>query len=175
MNYLDIILLIPILWGAYKGFSKGLIVAVASLLALLLGVYGALHFSQFTGDYLQNNWDVDVHYLPLIAFALTFVGIVVAIHFAAKLLDKLAKAIALAWLNTIAGILFGILKSVFILSVIVFLINKIDTKSQMIDSKDKTDSILYQPIENVAPVIFPALNDLQRKGEDFLKNKQVLP
>jgi len=175
MNYLDIILLIPVLWGAYKGFSKGLIVAVASLLALLLGVYGALHFSQFTGDYLQNNWNVDVHYLPLIAFALTFVGIVILIHFSAKLLDKLVKAIALGWLNMIAGVFFGILKSVFILSIIIFLINKIDTKSQMINKKDKVASLLYQPVEKVAPVIFPTLDNLHQKGEAFLKNKQVLP
>ena len=84
---------------------------------------------------------------------------------------KLAKAIAVAWLNTIAGIVFGILKTIFILSVIIFFINKIDTKSQMIDLKDKTESFLYQPIENVAPIMFPALNDLQKKGERFLKNK----
>jgi len=169
MNYLDIILLIPILWGAYKGFSKGLIVALASLLALLLGVYGALHFSQFTGYYLQKNWDIDTHYLPIVAFAITFIGIVLAIHFSAKLLDKLAKAIALGWINTIAGVLFGILKSVFILSVIIFLINKIDTHSQMLEQKDKEASFLYHPIEKVAPVIFPSLNEFQKKGTQFLE------
>lgn len=49
MNYIDIILLLPLLYGAYRGFSRGLIIEVATLLGLLLGVYIAIKFSGYTG------------------------------------------------------------------------------------------------------------------------------
>ncbi len=58
MNVLDIILAIPILWLAYKGFTKGLIIEISTLAALVLGIYASLHFSYITADFLRNNLDV---------------------------------------------------------------------------------------------------------------------
>ena len=167
MNYLDIILLIPILWGAYKGFTKGFIVAIASLIALLAGIYGALSFSNFTGGFLQENWDIQTEYLPVVAFAITFIAIVIAVHFVAKLVDKLVKAIALGWLNTIAGILFGVLKSIFVMSIIIFFIEKIDPQAMMIKKDFKEQSLLYEPIRKTALFVFPALEELQKKVSAF--------
>jgi len=48
MNVLDIILGALLLFGLVRGFMKGLFVEVASLVALIAGVYGAIHFSSFT-------------------------------------------------------------------------------------------------------------------------------
>ena len=165
MNYFDIIFIIPLLWGAYKGFSKGLIVSVASLVALLLGVYGAIHFSGYVGELVSNNVSVQESYLPLIAFALTFVGIVVGIHFLAKLLNKLVDAIALGWLNTISGVFFGLLKSAFILSVFIFIFDKVDSSNTFISEKQKEESILYEPIKVLAPAIFPSLNNFNMEPQ----------
>ena len=44
MAIIDIILGALILYGLIKGLSKGFFVEVTSLLALLVGVYGAVHF-----------------------------------------------------------------------------------------------------------------------------------
>ena len=45
MNYLDIIIAVPLLYGLIKGFSNGLVKEVTSLLALFIGVYVAINFS----------------------------------------------------------------------------------------------------------------------------------
>jgi len=161
MNYFDLIFVIPLLWGAYKGFSKGLIVSVASLVALLLGIYGAIRFSGFIGTLVDDTIHVQENYLPLIAFALTFVGIVVGIHFLAKLITKLVDAVALGWLNTIAGIAFGLLKAAFIISVFIFIFDKIDSNQNFISKDVKNESLLYEPIKILAPAIFPTLNEFK--------------
>jgi membrane protein required for colicin V production len=171
MNYFDILFIIPLLWGAYKGFTKGLIVSVASLLALLLGIYGAIRFSGLTRTWVSDTIDVQANYVPLIAFALTFVGIVVAIHFIAKLIHKLVEAIALGWLNTIAGILFGILKTTFILSIIIFVLEKVDHKGAFIPNETKEKSLLYRPIQIIAPSIFPSLKAFEL--EDKLPSSSI--
>jgi len=160
MNYFDIIISIPLLWGAYKGFSKGLVTSIASLIALLLGIYGAIQFSDFIAVYVSDTVDVEANYVPLIAFAITFIGIVIGIHFLAKLITKLVDAIAMGWLNTLAGTLFGILKMGFILSVFIFIFDKIDPKSNVLSSELKESSLLYEPIQHIAPAIFPALNSV---------------
>ncbi len=164
MNYFDLIFVIPLLWGAYKGFSKGLIVSVASLVALLLGIYGAIRFSGFVGGYVDSAVNVQESYLPLIAFAITFVGIVVGIHFIAKLLSKLVEAIALGWLNTITGILFGLLKAAFIISIFIFIFDKIDSNNNFISKDLKENSILYKPIKILAPTIFPSLENFNMES-----------
>ena len=47
MNYLDIAIAAPILYGLIKGFSNGLIKEVTGLLSLIIGVYVAVNFSKF--------------------------------------------------------------------------------------------------------------------------------
>ncbi len=173
MNYLDIIIAIPLAWGAYKGFKKGLIISVASLIALLFGIYGALQFSDYARDLLVENVEMQATYIPITSFAITFIAIVIGIHFIAKLLDKLIDAIALSWLNTIAGVLFGILKSAFILSIILFIFEKIDTNSVIIKQDIKQKSVLFKPIQVLAPSIFPGLKDFEM--EDHLPSANILP
>jgi len=160
MNYFDIIFAVPLLWGAYKGFTKGLIVSIASMLALLVGVYGAIRFSGFVGEYISGTINVQENYVPLIAFAVTFIGIVIGIHFLAKMISKLIDAIALGWLNKIAGILFGMLKSIFIMSIFIFIVDKVDPNSNFISKDIKEESLLYEPIKILAPAIFPSLNNV---------------
>lgn len=160
MNYLDIIIIIPLLWGAYKGFSKGLITELSGLVALYLGVWGAIKFSDFTGVKLNNLFELNSEYLPVISFAITFIAIVIAVHLLSKLLDKIIKSAALGIVNRIAGIVFGIAKFVIIIGVIIILINKFDKNSKFISKEKKESSILYSNIEKLILTIYPSVNDL---------------
>ena len=107
-NYIDLAVVCLLLYGLARGAYRGFFVEVASLLALVLGVFGALHFSSFTASLLSNyiEWD----YLPLLAFALTFVGIMIGVAWVGKLLKKLAKVVLLGFLNRLLGAVFGACK-----------------------------------------------------------------
>ena len=110
MNYFDIIIIIPLLWGGYKGFKKGLIIEVASIVALLLGVWGGIKFSSISANYLGDMFSISEKLMPLISFALTFILIVIAVFAVAKLIQKVVKVVALSTVNKVAGAAFGILK-----------------------------------------------------------------
>ena len=133
MNYLDIILAIPLLWALYKGFSKGLIIEVASLIAIVLGVYGAIHFSYF----ITNALHLTSSYSPLISFAITFLIIVIVVYLLAKMLEKSVDLLALGFLNKLAGAIFALLKIAFIVSVLLMFFNKIDSKTGLLPKKQK--------------------------------------
>ena len=63
MNFIDIILIIPIIWFIYKGFKKGFIIEIASLIALFLGIYVAIHFSGNITSFIDDNSvEVKTHY-----------------------------------------------------------------------------------------------------------------
>ena len=165
MNYFDIIFMILFLWSAYRGIKKGFVVMAASLAALILGIWGAIRFSYFTFSFLSNNFELKTQYLSLIAFALTFVIIVILVHLVAGLIERLLKAVALGFVNRIAGLFFGLIKTAFILSVILVIINTIDEKLPFVPEEHKSNSLLYEPLSKLAPAIFPYL-----KFEKIKKN-----
>lgn len=158
MNTIDLVFAILLLWAAYRGYSKGFIVQLATLAALLLGILGAVMFSDFTSGLIIKKFEVSGQYLPIISFALTFIAIVIAVHILAKALNKLIDAIALGIINRLLGVLFSVLKIAFIVSIILVLINKADNKYNFIPNETKEKSLLYRPLSNFAPMIFPYLN-----------------
>lgn len=157
MAIIDIILGALILFGLIRGFMKGLFVEVASLVALVAGVYGAIHFSNFAAEFLLEKVSWDEKYINIVAFAITFIIIVLAIALAGKALTKLANFAALGIINKLLGGVFGALKIGVILSVIVMVFDSLNNTIPFTSDEDLEDSILYEPVKSLAPTIFPNL------------------
>src|SRR5690554_7021619 len=75
MNFVDIVIIVPLLYAAWVGFRKGLIVEVFTLLALLVGIYAGIHFSDWTSNLIKENIDIEGKYLPVVAFTVTFLAV----------------------------------------------------------------------------------------------------
>ncbi|WGK65935.1 CvpA family protein [Croceiramulus getboli] len=157
MSTLDIVLGILLLLGLFQGFRKGFFVEAASLIGLLAGIYGAIHFSYFAADYLVERTDWSEQTINLAAFAITFILIVVVVSLAGKLLTKMANFAALGLINKLLGAGFGLLKTAFILSVIIMFLGAAGERLQLIDQEDKENSILYRPVASIAPAFLPAI------------------
>ena len=160
MPVIDIILGALIIYGIIKGFFKGLFVEVASLLALMLGVYGAVHFSNYAAEFLSNYVDWSEKKINISSFIITFVVIVLAISLAGKALTKLANFAALGIINKLLGALFGGLKIALILSVLLLVFDRFNNTLSLVSEEELEDSILYKPIASIAPMILPQfIND----------------
>lgn len=171
MNYIDIILCIPMVWGLYKGFTKGLIVEAASIVAFSLGVWGGITFSDFIAQKLGSWFSWNSPYLPVIAFALTFLAIVILIFFVAKMVQRMVEGMALSTINKVGGGVFGALKFAMVMSVVIFMVDALEESYPMISFKTKEESLLYRPIGKIAPTLIPALNkskvaEMLPKAED---------
>lgn len=177
MNYFDIIIIIPLLWGAFKGFKKGLVIEVASLIALFLGVWGGVKFSSVSANYLGEMFNISEKLMPLISFSVTFIIIVIAVFLLAKLLQRFIKMVALGTINKIAGAAFGVLKFGLIISVLLSLINNINAQIQFIEPEMEDSSLLYKPISKIAVVVIPGLKNINLTGaaenvvEDVVKEE----
>ena len=156
MNTFDIIITALLVFGFIRGLLKGLFVEVASLVALILGVYGAIHFSYFAAALLKNYVSWDEKYLTIVAFALTFAVIVIVIALLGKLFTKIANFAALGFLNKLLGGVFGVLKIGLILSVILLVFSKLNNTIPFMSEEQQEATILYKPIKNLAPILFPS-------------------
>lgn len=155
MNYIDVVFAIILIIAAVQGFRKGLIIEFASLAALILGIWGAIKFSDWTAGFISNTFNFHSKNLTTIAFIVTFISIVVIIHLLARVLDKTVKAVALGFLNRLAGIVFGVLKAAIILSVFLLLFDTVDENVHILPVTQKAESKMYKPMKMLLPTLFP--------------------
>ena len=166
MNVLDIALGALILFGLVRGLIKGLFVEVASIVALIVGIYGAIHFSNFVAEFLESRVNWDEQYINITAFAITFTIIVIAIAMAGKALTKLANFASLGILNKLLGGVFGALKIGLVLSIILIIFNKMNSTIPLVEKHEIEDSILYKPVKSLAPMIFPNIIEVEEKKDE---------
>lgn len=165
MNTFDIILTALLLFGFIRGLIKGLFVELASLVSLIAGVYGAIHFSYFVGDFLKNKVDWDEKYIAIVAFAVTFIVIVITISLLGKLFTKIADFASLGLVNKILGGAFGALKVGLILSVLLIVFSKLNNTIPFVNKENTENSVLYKPVRDLAPMIFPDLLKVEQEED----------
>ncbi len=156
MNSIDIILGIILIYAFYRGIRKGLFATLASLIGLIAGVYGAIHFSHFAANLLSKTLQWSPELINLTAFGITFLIILIVVNLAGKILTKIADFATLGLVNTILGGVFNTLKIAFICSVIFMFLNaSTNISGLLITSQKKESSLLYQPVATIAPLLLP--------------------
>tara|TARA_B110000438_G_scaffold78123_1_gene78260 strand:- start:17 stop:529 length:513 start_codon:yes stop_codon:yes gene_type:complete len=169
MNYFDYLLLLPVVYGLYRGFTKGLIIELASLVALVAGVYGAMHFSSFTFEYLSAFVEIEMAYLQLASYGLTFLLIVLVITLTGKILTMLVKMVALGVVNRMMGAIFGGLKALLILSVLLMFFDRLNNQFGIVKIEVLDASVLYSPILTQTQNIYPNVLEEFEKQKGALK------
>ncbi|MBQ8958219.1 MAG: CvpA family protein [Bacteroidales bacterium] len=168
MNYLDIIIAIVLFLFGWKGWRKGLIIEVVTLLAFGVGIYGAMHFSDFTAEHLQEVMEVNPKYLNTVAFVLTFILLVIVVNLIGRLVTKAVLAMNLTFFNKLGGFLFGMAKGVLLCSTFVLVLNNLQILG-LVKEEVKQGSYLYPYVEKTVPYLY--------QGFDLVKEaiKENLP
>ncbi len=158
VNVLDIIIVIPLLLFAYGGYKKGLIIEVASLAALVLGLYIAFFFSDFAASMLNDLFDMNQKYVAVIAFLMTFIVVIFVVISIGKVLEKFVEVLLLGFLNKLSGALFGMIKGALILSILIFVINYFNFGDYIMKKETRQNSLFYKPVELIAPTLYSWLD-----------------
>ena len=157
MILLDIILGIILVFSFFQGMKKGLFVTLASLIGLVLGVIGAIYFSEYAASYINDWFSLNKQTSDFAAMAVTFVAIVIIVNWAGKFLTKIADFAFLGVFNKILGGVFNMIISAFIVSVIFMFFNEWNVTEYVISEEKKNNSYLFEPIANLAPLVLPNL------------------
>ena len=171
MNFLDIIILVILVLMAIGGFQKGLIISLTSLIALVLGIYVAMYFSDFMTEFLQVTFSIYSRYLSLVAFALTFMLVVVLVNVVGKIVEKFVDILMLGIFDKIAGAAFGVLKGVFILSVIIMILNYFHLTDKWIKKEAREKSKMFLTVESVVPFLYQRLDFLRELNKKLMEDE----
>tara|TARA_B100000965_G_scaffold354642_1_gene331426 strand:+ start:672 stop:1208 length:537 start_codon:yes stop_codon:yes gene_type:complete len=162
MNYLDIALIIPIIYGLVQGFSRGIVKEITSLVSLIIGIYIAFNFSFYLETHLEDLLNEHKDLVPILSFAIVFAATLIVIKVIGYLLEKITNALALGIISKLLGAIFGSIKVGVILSALIFFEQKIE-----VIPKDVTkESLLKEPLEKMLSVIIPEIAD----HEDLIKD-----
>jgi len=144
---IDVVVFILLIVAIFKGLRKGLIVAVFSFLAFIVGLAAAVKLSTAMANYIGNNVSISQRWLPFIAFIIVFIIVVLLIRLGAKLLQGGVQMVMLGWINRIGGVVFYILIYFFILSILLFYATQLGT----IKPATTQSSVTYSFIEPFGP------------------------
>mgnify|MGYP000623611942 CR=1 FL=1 len=168
MNTFDIVITAVLILGFARGLWKGLFVELASLVGLIAGIYGAIHFSFFVGNLLVDYVSWEERYITIVSFAITFFIIVLVIALLGKALTKMADFASLGMLNKILGGVFGILKMGLIVSIVLLVFSKLYDTIPFVSKEQQNESVLYEPVKDLAPTLFPSFVTVAKeKSEEF--------
>lgn len=157
MNTVDIVLAILLLIAIGLGLRKGFILQLASLVALVLGIFGAVKLTDSAVELFNSSTQAEIEHISLIMFCVVFILIVVLVHIGAHLLEKALKLVALNWANRIAGGIFSMMKWALIISVLISTGEKFALFAASETPEKYQESVLYNPIKLMGGFILPPL------------------
>ena len=144
---LDLVFALLMAFAIFKGYSRGLVVAVFSVLAFIIGIAAAIKLSAVVAGYLGQNMHVSNKWLPVLSFAIVFIVVLILVRLGAKLVAKTFKFALLGWADKLGGILLYILLYTVIFSVVLFYINQMG----LIRQETISSSATYAYIEPWGP------------------------
>jgi membrane protein required for colicin V production len=153
---IDIIFLLLMLMACIKGYSKGLIVALFSIIGFIVGLAAALKLSAYAAEKLSSTFNTTGKWLPFISFLIVFLAVVILVNLGGKLVQKSVEMILLGWVNRIGGILlYAFLYSV-LLSVFLFYAVQL----HFLSAETITDSQVYGYLQPLGPKVINSLGNI---------------
>lgn len=153
---IDILFALTLVLALIKGYQRGLIAGVFSLLAIVLGLAAALKLSAWATGWLAGHTTVDPRWLPLIAFLAVFAVVVILVRLGAKAIESAVEVVQLGWLNKTGGILLYLFMYILVFSVFLFYA----TSMHVFKTETIRDSLIVEPISPFGPAIINGLASL---------------
>lgn len=159
MNTLDLIILIPIVFGFIQGLFKGLVKELTSFVVVVIGIYGAKLLTTPFEKLLLNIAFLSPQITKPLAFLLGFIIIAIGLFILAHLLDKTLSFIQLGGLNKFFGGIVGGLKYLLILSILLNVFDTVDNHFHLINKTTKEQSLTYSKVLKIAPILWKEVKD----------------
>jgi membrane protein required for colicin V production len=154
--FIDIIFVVLMLMAVFKGMSRGLVVAVFSFLAFLIGLAAAVKLSAVVAGYLSANTNLSGLLLPVVSFFLVFLAVGYVVRLGARAIQNTIELVWLGWLNRLLGVIFYAALYIIIFSILLFYATRINFIKQDAIDASKT----YSFIEPWGPFVMNAFGKI---------------
>lgn len=146
---IDVLFLLFMVLAVFRGLRQGFIIAVFSAVALVIGLAAAIKLSAIVAGYGRENTHISSRWLPVLAFLLVFLVVVIGVRAGGRLAEKAVDLALLGWLNKLAGVLLFAVLYTIILSVLLFYAVQV----HLVSANTLSSSVTYPIIRPLGPVV----------------------
>jgi membrane protein required for colicin V production len=164
MNYIDMFVLVLLIYAVFQGFTRGFVMQLTLLAALFLSIFGALKLSGFTAQHLER-FNFNPENLYLISLGVTFLFVFIVINLLGRVIEKMVEAIELSLVNRMLGILFSLCKTILIVGILLAYADRMDQRVHFLPAGTREHSLFFRPFSAIARAIFPSLGNPGSSGE----------
>lgn len=146
---IDVLFLLVLVMAIFKGWRQGLIMAIFSTVAIIIGLAAAIKLSTVVAGYGTTEMHLHSRWWPVLAFLLVFLGTVILVRWGGRLLSEMMDLAMIGWLNRLAGILLYAILYTIIVSVLLFYAVQV----HIIPDRTLSSSVTYPFIRPWGPVV----------------------
>ena len=185
VRVIDIVLAVVLVWGGYKGYKKGFVLEIISMVIFLVGImllfYGITKLFKFTQEesYLQES----LKPTSFLFYIVAFIGLALLTNSIGKKLRSSVSYSIFGDLDSFVGLLLGVVKYAIFLSLIIWLCNRVGYQlpaeatadSQLYPLMKKFQPWLIETGGQLAPVVDKMFNQMQDVLQTYDSTKFVRP
>lgn len=149
----DIVIVLLLIITAFRSFSKGFVMQLAGLVALVGGILAAYFCWKMAYLLLQQWLEIDHYVLKTIAVVVTTSLVMVVILLLGKLLSKAIHITPLGLIDSLIGMIFGVGQMVLIISFAIFALLYINPDMWFLQEEYLSHSYLLPYIKPIAPTL----------------------
>jgi len=161
VNGFDILFIIVLVVGAWRGWSNGLLKEVLGLIGVFVGLYVAYLLYEQVGYQLAPHIGTSPTIASIVAFALIWMGVPILLSILGSLLTKVLDWIGLDSVNNLGGALVSIVKYAIILGALCNVL----AITHLVKEESRQNSILFEPLRKTTSVAFDLAKSQWQKAE----------
>ena len=150
MNGFDIVFLVVLALGAWKGWSNGLLKEVLGLVGVFVGLYVAYLLYEQVGYQLAPHLGTSPSIASIIAFVLIWIGVPVILSLLGSLLTKVMEWVGLDGINGMGGAFIGLIKYALILGICCNVL----AITHLVKEESQHNSFLFEPLRQTTSIAF---------------------
>lgn len=164
LGMLDIIIVILLAFGAFRGFRKGLLMELVTIVAFVVGIILGLKLMDLSGSFVHLLHDNFGRVAPFVLFVVIFVLTIVVVNQIGRALKKALDYTPLGSIDNFAGAFIGALKWAFAISLVFWVSSLIGLD---MPANISNQSRLHPYIISIAPLVFDYASTLIPFTRDF--------
>lgn len=171
MNLIDLLIGTSFAWALWKGWRRGFLLEMLSMVIVLLGIWAAMEFSSVAESALKIRVSWTGQKTQLVAFVVTFFVVVFGVSLLGKVLTKAINKTPIGMVNCMLGSIVALLKAVLMTGVVLTIL-QLDFAHKLVSKQDIEKSMFAQPVLSFSQTLYPSVSQwLEQLRPLDIKNK----
>ena len=161
MIIIDYVILVILGLSGFLGYRSGLFKKIFGIVSFIVALIVATKLMSPLGRSIANSFGFSIEISYVLGFFLVFVSTIVIQNIISRKIGDWGGGVNIA--NRLGGVFLGLLQGTLLASLLLLMLSIFSTPSET----TRTQSLLYKPVLNFAPLLFDLSSKLLPESKSF--------